>query len=126
MSKKIIVIEDNHDILDMIAYILEDEGYEVISSLNAKPLKDIETHNPDLILMDDWLADGYGHELCKELKSNPSTCHIAVLLVSSVQNLKDVAQKCGANGFIYKPFDIDHLITTVKKHLSADNPVQQS
>lgn len=119
MSKKVIVIEDNHDILDMIAYILEDEGYEVISSLDAEPLKEVEIHNPDLILLDDWLADGYGHQLCGQLKENPVTAHIPVLLVSSVQNLKDLAKSSKADGFIRKPFDIDYLIDMVKQHLKA-------
>jgi two-component system phosphate regulon response regulator PhoB len=117
MAKKIIVIEDNHDILDMIAYILEDEGYEVMSSLNAEPLKDIETHNPDLVLLDDWLPDGYGHRLCATLKDNPVTAHIPVLLISSVINLPELAKKGKADGFISKPFDIEHLISMVKEHL---------
>lgn len=119
MRKKIIVIEDNHDILDMIAFILEDEGYEVLSSLDAEPLKDIETHKPDLVLLDDWLADGYGHQLCAQLKANPATTNIPVLLVSSVQNLKELAQQSQADGFIHKPFDIDYLIEMVKQHLKA-------
>jgi two-component system phosphate regulon response regulator PhoB len=117
MPSKIIVIEDNNDILDMIAYILEDEGYEVIPSLNAEPLKDIETHRPDLILLDDWLPDGYGHKLCAQLKGSSETSHIPVLLVSSVVNLQDLAQKSKADGYIAKPFDIHHLIAMVKQHL---------
>ncbi|MBW4889421.1 response regulator [Mucilaginibacter sp. HMF5004] len=118
MAKKIIVIEDNHDILDMISYILEDEGYEVLPSLNSEPLKDIETSKPDLILLDDWLPDSYGHRLCATLKQNPVTAHIPVLLISSVINLPELAKKANADGFITKPFDIDHLISMVKEHLS--------
>jgi two-component system phosphate regulon response regulator PhoB len=117
MPKKIIVIEDNHDILDMIAYILEDEGYEVLPSVNSEPLKEVESHKPDLILLDDWLTDGYGHKLCADLKSNPAIAHIPVLLISSVVNLAELAQKSKADGFIAKPFDIHHLIDTVKLHL---------
>jgi two-component system, OmpR family, phosphate regulon response regulator PhoB len=117
MAKKIIVIEDNHDILDMIAYILEDEGYEVLSSLNSEPLKDIEVHGPDLILLDDWLPDGYGHRLCAKLKENPDTSHVPVLLISSVINLPELAKKSKADGYIAKPFDINHLIGMVKLHL---------
>ncbi len=117
MNKKIIVIEDNHDILDMISYILEDEGYEVLPSVNSEPLKEVESHKPDLILLDDWLPDGYGHKLCADLKGNPATSAIPVVLISSVVNLPALAQKSNADGFITKPFDIDHLIEMVKKHL---------
>ena len=118
MAKKIIVIEDNHDILDMIAYILEDEGYEVLSSINAEPLKDVESYKPDLILLDDWLPDGYGHQVCGTLKSNVNTSHIPVLLISSVVNLPELARSCNADGYIAKPFDIYHLIDVVKSHLN--------
>jgi two-component system phosphate regulon response regulator PhoB len=117
MSKKIIVVEDNHDILDMIAYILEDEGYEVVPSLNAEPLNEVEQLKPDLVLLDDWLADGYGHDLCAKLKSNPATAHIPVILVSSIRNLAEVATKCSADGYLPKPFDIVDLLDKVKFHL---------
>ena len=120
LSKRIIVIEDNHDILDMLAYILRDEGYVVIPSLNSQPLKDIENYNPDLILLDDWLPDGYGHQLCSALKANALTSKIPVILISSVRNLPQIAESCNANGYIAKPFDIDYLISVVKAQLTEN------
>ena len=121
-GKKIIVIEDNHDILDMIAFILRDEGFDVLPSVNAAPLSDIATNRPDLILLDDWLAEGYGHALCEQIKADSQTSHIPVILISSVRNLADIAKKCNANGYISKPFDIDHLISVVKDHLKTGLP----
>lgn len=117
VGKKIIVIEDNHDILDMIEFILRDEGFDVLPSLNAEPLQRIATIQPDLILLDDWLADGYGHVLCEEIKADSLTNHIPVVLISSVRNLQDIAAQCHADAYITKPFDIDYLIAVVKDHL---------
>lgn len=109
----------------MIAYILEDEGYQVISSLNSEPLEDVENHKPNLILLDDWLPDSYGHDLCRELKASPATAHIPVLLISSVRNLQEIALECNADGFIRKPFDIEYLISTVRHHLDV-KPLETS
>lgn len=57
MAKKILVIEDDKDIRDTIVYVLEEEGYEVIASDNARILKKVNDLEPDLILLDNWLTD---------------------------------------------------------------------
>ena len=85
MAKKILVIEDDKDIRDTIVYVLEEEGYEVIASDNARILKKVNDLEPDLILLDNWLTDWTsdlsGQQLSKALKNNPTTRHIPVILV---------------------------------------------
>jgi two-component system, OmpR family, phosphate regulon response regulator PhoB len=115
MSKKIIVIEDDNDILDLMQYILEGEGYQVIASNYAGPLSDIIKHKPNLILLDDRLRDGSGRALCAEIKSRPDTTHIPVVLVSATTDLAKVAQESKANTYLTKPFNISDLISVVKK-----------
>lgn len=96
MAKKILVIEDDKDIRDTIVYVLEEEGYEVIASDNARILKKVNDLEPDLILLDNWLTDWTsdlsGQQLSKALKNNPTTRHIPVILVSAVNNLKEIAR----------------------------------
>ena len=96
MAKKILVIEDDKDIRDTIVYVLEDQGYEVISSENAKILKSLDGHNPDMILLDNWLtewkSDANGQQLSKELKSNLATSHIPIIIISAVSNIKEIAE----------------------------------
>jgi two-component system phosphate regulon response regulator PhoB len=93
----------------------------VISSEDSKILKSIDHHKPDLVLLDNWLtdwkSDANGQQLSKELKSNPSTSHIPVIIISAVSNIKEIAEAGLANGYLRKPFDLGDLISIVRKHI---------
>lgn len=121
MTKKILVIEDDKDIRDMIVYILEAEKYDVTSSGDSKILKSVDSIKPDLILMDNWLtewrSDANGQQLSKELKSNPSTSHIPIIIISAVSNIKEIAKEGLADSYMKKPFEIDELIEKVKEYI---------
>lgn len=114
--KKIVVIEDNHDILELLGFILENEDYEVIASLDAEPLKILEELNPHLVLLDENLGKQKGHQLCLEIKGNPGTAHLPVILISAVNDLPEIARKCKADDYIAKPFLIEDLLDLVKMH----------
>jgi two-component system phosphate regulon response regulator PhoB len=119
MGPKILVIEDDKDIRDTIVYILEEEKYEVVSSGDSKILKSIHTLKPDMILMDNWLtewkSDANGQQLSKELKSNPLTSHIPVIIISAVSNIREIAEAGLADSYLKKPFDMSELIDMVKR-----------
>ena len=119
MAKKILVIEDDKDIRDTIVYILEEDGYEVLSSGDSKILRKVTEHNPNLILMDNWLtewkSDANGQQLSKELKTNPQTKHIPVIIISAVNNIKEIAEEGLADSYLKKPFDMTELLDLVKK-----------
>lgn len=121
MAKKILVIEDDKDIRDTIVYVLEEQGYDVISSEDAKILKSIDKHDPDMILLDNWLtewkSDANGQQLSKQLKSNPATKHIPIIIISAVSDVREIAKAGLANGYLRKPFGVDELIGIVKQHL---------
>lgn len=120
-TKKILVIEDDKDIRDTIVYILEEERYEVIPSEDSKILKSINSIKPNLILMDNWLtdwkSDANGQQLSKELKSNPVTSHIPIIIISAVSNIKEIAEAGQADGYLRKPFDLTELTDIVNKHI---------
>jgi two-component system phosphate regulon response regulator PhoB/two-component system alkaline phosphatase synthesis response regulator PhoP len=119
MGVKIMVIEDDTDIRETIVYALEDARYEVIASEDARVLKFLSLHNPDLILLDNWLSDwksdANGEQLSKQLKSNPATSHIPVIIVSAVSNIKEIAEAGKADAFLRKPFDLKELLGLVEK-----------
>jgi len=121
MGKKILVIEDDKDIRDTIAFILEEENYQVISSGDSKILKTVTELNPDLILMDNWLtewkSDANGQQLSKMLKTNAATSHIPVIIISAVSNIKEIAEEGLADTYLKKPFDMTELVAVVKKHI---------
>lgn len=116
MHKKIIVIEDDDDILDLMQYVLEDEGYLVWASDRSEHVDVIAEHQPDLVLLDDRLRDDYGHVICSRIKSHPRTKHIPVILVSATRNLDKVAEDCNADDFLPKPFDLYDLLKLVKQY----------
>lgn len=121
MAKKILVIEDDKHIRDTICYILEEENYEVISSGDSKIIKSLNTIKPDLILLDNWLtewkSDATGQQISRELKSNPSTKHIPIIIISAVSNIKEIAEAGLADSYMRKPFDMAELVEEVKKHI---------
>ena len=122
MAKKILVIEDDKAIRDTITYALESEGYEVISSENSRILRSIDEHKPDLIMLDNWLtewkSDATGQQLSRELKTNPATSHIPVIIVSAVSNVAEIAKDGLSDGYLKKPFDLAELSAIVKKNLA--------
>lgn len=116
---KVLVVDDDNDILDVIRIILEDEGYTVSTLNNARGIIDELTGNrPDLILLDVMLCGLDGREVCKKMKVNPTFKTIPVIMISASHNLNGVLDQTSADGFISKPFDIDNLISLVKSHSS--------
>jgi two-component system phosphate regulon response regulator PhoB len=115
MARKIIIIEDDLDTLEIMSLILAEEGYEILSADNAKPLHEVHTHQPMLILMDNRLTAGSGGEFCKKFKNDPATMHFPVVLVSANMGLETIALECNADGYLKKPFDIADLIELVKR-----------
>jgi DNA-binding response OmpR family regulator len=113
VQKKILVVDDDQDILDLIEFLLQDNGYEVIASLTADILDNVLQINPDLILLDNWLDGTAGSALCKILKTQEATRHIPVIIFSASTGLKQVAQDSLADNYIEKPFDVDFLYSVI-------------
>ena len=90
----------------------------MISYLDKNSIKGVIINRPDLVVLDNKLKDGFGHELCSEIKANDLTKHIPVILTSGYADLADLAQQCGADAYLAKPFDVDALIKQV--HELAD------
>ena len=117
MRKRIIILEDEKDILEVIQFILEEEGYDVIAFNHFEPLEEIIEFQPNLVLLDVRLSDGYGHLLCSQLKANPTTSYLPVILVSGATNLEKIAKDYGADNFLEKPFGMDELVKMVKHYI---------
>lgn len=119
--KKILVVDDNDDILELITMILETDGFEVVGSKNGLNLeKLIEEHSPDVILLDVLLGNVDGRYLCHRVKSNVKTSHIPVIMISASHAAKSIQDGyCYPDDFIAKPFDIDDLVFRVKKVLGT-------
>jgi DNA-binding response OmpR family regulator len=120
MPKKILIIDDDEDILEILNIIFQGSGYEVILAKSSQSAEKIQVIHPDLVLLDVRLAgsDKSGPEICKELKSHEHTQKVPVILLSGEFNLDAIAKDCNADDFISKPFEVPHLLMQIKKHLS--------
>ena len=118
MSHKILVVDDDEGIIEVIQIVLEGEGYEVHTNMNGEGLQSL-SDLPDLILLDVLLSGNDGRDICKLLKSNPRTQQIPIIMLSAHSDASKVADVSGADDFLEKPFDVDFLIAIVAKHLSS-------
>ena len=117
--KKILIIEDDNQVMQVLKDILEAEGFEVIGYADKNSIKGIIINRPDLVLLDNQLKDGFGFELCAEIKANTFTENIPVILVSAYQDLKELANKCGADAYLCKPFDLQELLRVVNEAMKG-------
>jgi DNA-binding response OmpR family regulator len=109
----ILVIEDNEDILMMIEMMLVNQNYQVSKKADGDNLELIikEIH-PDVILMDMLLSGVDGTLVCKQLKENPSTQHIPVIMISALSEGQQKSEDAGADFFLAKPFEMEELLAT--------------
>lgn len=117
MKKKVVLIQDNEDILDIMDQVLEDEGFEVTASLTTEPIEKLDEIDPDVIVVDEHIrGEKKGSAVIEELKSDPDTQDVSAVLTSTSPNLSEKAIACNADDYIEKPFDIDHMVEVVKKN----------
>lgn len=114
MPKRILVVDDDPDILEFLQIVLEEEGYTVITSQKGEYLEQL--HNgglSDLILVDVLLSGKDGREIVKYLKSQEETQHIPVLMFSAHPSAEETARQAGAEDFLAKPFNVEMLLAKI-------------
>ncbi len=123
IQRTILVVEDDSDIASIIRYILEGEGYRVLMSEPAALWKDIENFRPGLIILDHRLRGVLGSNICKELKADPKTSYIPIILTSATNNIHDIAEDCLPDDILPKPFDIDVLVAKVNGFILPEDGI---
>jgi len=116
-KKVVFIVEDEPDILDLIALHLVKAGYEVKKFLEASPMiKQLERQHPDLIILDLMLPDHDGVDVCKSLKKNSKYSDIPIIMVTAKTDEFDVVLglELGADDYIKKPFSPRELVARVK------------
>ena len=122
MKEKILIIEDEEDLVKGLILNLEDEGYELDYALNGKEgLEKALKEKPDLILLDIMLPGINGLEICKELRRNKIDIPILMLTARGEEIDKVIGLEIGADDYISKPFSIRELMARVKAHLRREN-----
>ena len=117
--KRILIIEDEQDIVDIATMILEDEGYQVSSLSEFGNFQNqVQNSHADLVLLDLNLQGYHGRDICKYIKNNEQLNQTSVVLMSANRDIQAIKEEAGADGYISKPFDLMDFISTVKLHLA--------
>jgi DNA-binding response OmpR family regulator len=123
LRRKIAVVDDDRDVRDFLAAVLEEAGYDVKLAANGLRLvSTLQVDRPDLILLDVMMSWIDGFELCRALKKNPDFCDIPVVFISGRSERADVQQglSCGAVDYFAKPIDADELLGRIGQLLPAE------
>ena len=119
-NEKIFIVEDEPDILDVISYSLNREGFQIESSLDgAESIELLQQFKPDLILLDLMLPGMGGLDVCRHLKNDELSKHIPIIMVTAKGEESDIVLGLGlgADDYISKPFSPRELIARIKSVL---------
>lgn len=120
MVKKIIVAEDDKDILFILDMILNDAGYQVEPLTDGASIVSGRKDWPDLFILDKDIPSIDGLAICKYLKLKKETKNIPVIMISCFHYLKNKAKEAGVDEFVEKPFELKHLLSIVDQYI---NPI---
>ena len=119
-NAKILVVDDEEDIVDFLSYNLKSKGYEVVTASSGEEcLEKVESDKPDLILLDVMLEGISGIQACKKLKKNPKTKDIPIIMLTAKTTEKDIISglNSGADDYIVKPFSLNILFARINTQL---------
>lgn len=120
MAKRILVLDDNQDILDVVHETLTYEDFEVKStSLSSEVIFLAETFDPNLVILDYRVAGINGGDLCLQIKSHPQLKGVPVIIYSAYVNNNSELLAYGCDAIINKPFDLSELVDKVNQLLQA-------
>ena len=120
MEKRILVVENDRAIREIIGYILAEEGFEVKTLGSVDDLlKHVLAYMPHAILLDIIVPGVEGTELCKTIKTSLNTKHIPVIVISTNPQVTATIKEVCADEVISKPFDLEDLIATIKDQIAA-------
>ena len=121
MPKKILIVDDNSLMIEVMTYILINNGYEVFATTTgADVFEHIKKDHPDLVILDAVLPGIDGREICQLIKLNKTTRELPVIMCSGDDSIDEsLTQKGAPDDVLHKPFDISCLIEKVEYQLAA-------
>jgi DNA-binding response OmpR family regulator len=120
---KILIVEDDHNLGMMIHDILQMADYEVLLSKEPRETSEnIVKHGIQLVLMDKLMSGIDGTDVCKAIRNNLDISETPVLMMSALNDAREVCIEAGATDFIYKPFELNELLSKVKEVLKHTKP----
>ena len=122
MAKKILIVDDDPDLVEAVSTILESKGYAVAAAYGGvEGLEKARTENPDLIVLDVMMPDKDGYEVCKELKADEKYHTIPILLltavvskISTTKYTQQMGMETEADDYVDKPVEPDELVRRIE------------
>jgi len=128
MAPRILIVDDEKDIVDLVAYNLEKEGYEVLKAYDGeKALSIVRTKNPSLVVLDLMLHGIQGLEVCKRIRRDAETAAVPIIMLTAKGEELDrvIGLEVGADDYITKPFGVKELTARVKAVLRRSEAGRQ-
>lgn len=120
-KNRILIVEDEESLLKLESILLSSKGYNVTGVMDGRSaLEEVRINKPDLVLLDIMLPEIDGFEVCRQIKENPETRHIPVVMLTAKKNSQDLArgQQVGCDSYITKPFKSSKVLDTIQELLS--------
>ena len=121
-KRKIVIFDDDEDILSICSYVLEEQGWEVYTFTDCNNVTEkVAEISPDVILMDNWIPDAGGIIATQTLKKSAELKDIPVVYFSANSDIQLLAGHAGAESYLAKPFDLHDLEKVIKNVLIASS-----
>ncbi len=123
-KRKILVVDDDEELVELIIDVLDKDGRFEVRSVNngfdAGMM--VKEYHPDLIVLDVMLPDINGKEVCQRVRSDPTMDDVKIICISGMveQDKIDDLKAAGANDFLQKPFEVDQLVDRICQHLEVE------
>jgi two-component system alkaline phosphatase synthesis response regulator PhoP len=126
MPSTILVVDDEKDILELLQYNLQKEGYRVLTADNGKSALKLVAQKPDLVVLDVMMPEIDGWEVCRSIRKNPSTAMIPIIFLTARDSEIDevVGLELGADDYIKKPVKLRTFLARVKRALRVSAPTE--
>jgi two-component system phosphate regulon response regulator PhoB len=127
MKARILVVDDEKDLVNLVRYNLEKDGYEVVCAYDGSSvLNSVWSQRPDLIILDLMLPDRSGYDICRDLKADSGTRPIPIIMLTarSSEYNRVTGFECGVEDYVIKPFSPKELVLRVKAILARTGKPQ--
>lgn len=113
LKKKVLIIENDQDIRHIVEFILQEQGFAIMSIPEPEELSAIIPFAPDVILLDEFINSRPGHRLCRKIKQVAALKNVPVIVLSTANDIELIARECDANDYVRKPFDVEEMVDKV-------------
>jgi DNA-binding response OmpR family regulator len=114
---KVLIVDDDHTMVSLLATLLELDGFEAVPTTQASDLEqNLRKDQPDLLIMDVFMASGDGIELLRKVRSTSEFSNLPVIMTSGM-DVEDQCIEAGANGFMLKPYSPSDLLDMIRENL---------